>query len=84
MACGLPGANGGPQATTGDGDAFVGIAVALCAEGWLALLVVLSLCGVAVSARAVFLLLAPTLILTRMCLRQGSRQPPLDPGDGPA
>jgi hypothetical protein len=56
-----------------DGEAFVGIAVALCIEACLAVLVVLPLCGVAVPRWAVLLALAPTLVLLALCAWMGPR-----------
>jgi CheY-like chemotaxis protein len=59
-----------------DGDAFLGIAVALGIEACLAVLVVLPLCGVAVPGWAAFLALAPTLVLLALCgwAGRGGRQ----------
>ncbi len=50
-----------------DGDAFLGIAVALGLEACLAVLVILPLCGVAVPAWGVFFTVVPTLLLLAMC-----------------
>ncbi len=50
-----------------EGDAYLGIAVALCVEVCLAVLVVLPLCGVAVSRWVVLLALVPTLVLLARC-----------------
>jgi CheY-like chemotaxis protein len=64
-----------PRAASGreDGDAFLGIAVALCVEVCLAVLVVLPLCGVAVPRWVVVLALAPTLVLLTRCAWVGCR-----------
>jgi two-component system cell cycle response regulator DivK len=63
------GGNGGGE----DGNAFLGIAVALCIEACLVVFVMLPLCGVAVPRWAEFLALWPTLILLARCGKAGHR-----------
>jgi DNA-binding response OmpR family regulator len=50
-----------------NGDAYLGIAVALAIEACLAVLVVLPLCGVAVPRWAMLLAVVPTLALLALC-----------------
>jgi CheY-like chemotaxis protein len=71
----IPREQEGPRGHIGgeDGDASLGIAVALCVEVCLAVLVVLPLCGVAVPGWVVILALVPTLVLLARCAWEARR-----------